>query len=111
MVHIRWDCRKMLENGLPAWAATVGEEIVTVSAFVEAVTSFDNRLIQEMGERVVAARSHWPRPEVAIDLDALEREQNDRSGWLANALHKHSEDTDWETVLSALTKIEKEMGV
>ncbi len=82
-VHIRWDNREAVLGGKPVWAAVEGEGTMPAGAFLQEVRSFDARFMGTMAEQVSAVRNCWSRPEVAVDVGALEREQFDRSRWLA----------------------------
>ncbi len=105
--HLKWDNRDVLDDGVIVWAATFGEITMPVAAFIEEVMSFHERLMAAMAERVNAVLSGALRPEIAIDLDWLVKEQEDRSTWLQNTLTMRRQNQNWEEVRAAISTIER----
>ncbi|MEO7719658.1 MAG: DUF5984 family protein [Capsulimonas sp.] len=105
-VHIRWDCRNILLDGIEVWEARSGEVAMSKSEFVNAVKSFDERLIGEMGKRIEEIKSSWSRPEVIVDVESLEQEQNYRATIGENALGRTHRDYEWDQVRAAMAMIE-----
>lgn len=110
-LHITWDNRDCQEEGLPIWSTQQGQFTMPLAHFIDEVRSFDTRLIAAMAERVQAARADWPFPHVAIDLDGLEREHQDRATWLDQAFARaRLQHTDWDAVIAAMDAIDENMG-
>lgn len=85
-IHIRWDNRDVISDGLLVWEARHGECILPVSVFLSAVESFNDRFLFEMEERVNAIERTWPRTDVEIDVASLVRDQVYRMGLLKPAI-------------------------
>ena len=107
--HIRWDNRDcLLDNGIPKWQAMLGELTMPAAQFVDELTSFDARLLAAMADRIESIKQGWSRPEIAIDVAQLDREQRERSTWLPAALAR-PEDVDWDDVRRAMDRIRVEV--
>lgn len=111
-LHVRWDNRQVAVDGRPVWTALEGEVTLPVSEFVAAVTAFDHRLLVEMEGRVEALTAS-PLPDVDINLEALRREQHDRSGWRAAALRPEATQprakANWDEVRVALQVLDQHL--
>jgi hypothetical protein len=109
-LFVRWDNRGLLIDDIPVWQAQFGEISLPVAQFVQQMTAFTDRFIAAMEDRVAAIRSHWGRPEIAIDCDGLDKEQRERSTWLTAALtHGPREYYDWDDVRAAMARIESDL--
>jgi hypothetical protein len=76
-LHLQWDNADVVDGGgRLVWSATQGAVVLPLETLLAEVRSFHERLMAEMGERVAEARGHWPRPDVAIDLDRLVHEHS-----------------------------------
>jgi len=107
-VHIEWDNRGIALDDIPAWEATAGMYSLPRGVFLAELTTFNTRLIGEMGERVAAAQRGWSRPEVALDVNGLAREHTDRAQWLVRhlAASANRAPTDWDAVYAAIAHVE-----
>lgn len=65
-----------------------------------------------MEERIQEAKRSWPRPDVALNFDELEEEQQVRSQWLAQSLERAASRavTDWDAVVDAMRTMDKLSG-
>ncbi len=108
---ISWFNNDCLMDDIPVWTATSGKVAMPLQSFLDEVRSFDQRLIEQMSERVNSVRLHWDRPEIKIDLDRLVQEQADRSVWLEHALEKSQQGppTLWGDVIDAIENLEKDL--
>lgn len=110
---IRWvnDCKVEETTGLPWSDVFVGQHTMPVAEFLEEVSSFHDRLISAMQERVNIARNSWPRPDVAIDAQRLLQEHQERIGSLERTL-KYAADTrqDWDAVREAVWEVVRLVG-
>ncbi len=109
-LHICWDNRNRVRDGQPVWTALLGEETMPIDTFLEEIHDFDTRFISAMAERITVAREHWPRPDILLDVDQLEREQRDRAGWLSRSLGRSAPppQAGWNRVLEAIAHIESD---
>ena len=105
--HLQWDNRGVNLNGLPVWEATYGEITLSVTAFIEEVKSFHERLMTAMAERVAVVCSGGLRSDIDINLDWLVQEQQDRSSWLNEALNRKPLERDWDKVREAISTVEQ----
>jgi len=106
-ITMRWNTDLRTPDGLPVWTAAPGTCTLPVPDFIDEVRSFDDRLMRSMGERVRSVKERWDRSGISIDVDNLEREQRDRSQWLAQSLQRAPglPATDWEQVVHAATRL------
>jgi hypothetical protein len=106
-VHVQWDNRDRMLDGLPAWAAARGDHSAPADDFVAAVKAFDARLISRMRDRIAIAQVEWARPDVALD-PGLDEEQLARSHRLAQRIGTVAtrEPTQWDAVFHAIARIE-----
>jgi hypothetical protein len=113
-IHLRWDNRDITVDGIPVWETEQGEFMVPVTDFLTAIHSFHDRLLSAMQERVQAIMQSWSRPEVQINIPHLQKEQQDRSTWLENALtplrRERSQDYSWGEVREAIATISAKIG-
>lgn len=112
-LHLRWDNRGIVVDDIPVWEAQHGEARVPVPEFLAEVESFNERLLAGMGRRVESVHTAWPHPDIAIDLPALEREQQDRAEFLAPALHPWAWEVrrafSWDQVRAAISAIDRQL--
>lgn len=114
-IHCLWDSRNtQLANGLFAWEAVYGTKAISVQTFIEAVTSFNNRFISAMTERVNIVQTFWSRTEIAVDLDRLVHDHDQRSQYFAKRMAEIPNRTkttrEWESILAAIAGIENDSG-
>lgn len=102
-VYIAWDNRGFSSGEAPAWSAQAGSIALQRPMFEVQVHSFHARLMQEMAERVEAVVGGALDPAIAIDLDQLAREQEQRGRALEAALARRSPSTDWTRVYQAIS--------
>ena len=105
--YLKWDKRDVVDDGIPVWAATFGEITIPTAAFLAEVASFLERLMAAMSERVDAVRSGALRPDIAVNMDWLVKEQEDRATWLHNTLTIRRQNQDWNEVREAIGAIER----
>ncbi len=106
-IHLHWDNRECVLDGLPAWEATVGSYAIPVADFFEEVQDFDTRFLARMHDRITIAQAEWSRPDVSLDSD-LNQEQRVRTQWLSRNLQADigRVSTDWNAVRIAIARIE-----
>jgi hypothetical protein len=106
-VVIHWDNREIRVDDRPVWTAGVGSIALPLDVFIDEVRSFDRRLIYAMQERIAAIQQQWSRPDIALDVPALLREQQDRATWMERTLEqaRHRPPTAWQDVLEIIERV------
>jgi hypothetical protein len=104
-VHVEWDNRAKLFQGVPAWSAAQGSFSVPRQQFANDVLAFHDRLMQAMAERVRAAAAGAFPPEVSVDIAALTREHDARASLSAKNFGPPPVPTDWNAVRRAIQAI------
>lgn len=107
LVHIEWDNRSKLVDGVPAWSALCGSHSLPRDEFVREVKSFHTRLMEEMGERVKQVVAGALPPEVRVDLPNLQREHEKRRLLWEGMFAGPATPTDWKATYEALLEIEQ----
>lgn len=51
-VHIQWDNRSLMLEGLPVWDAQFGEHRMPMAEFIHELRAFDARFIRRMQDRM-----------------------------------------------------------
>lgn len=108
-IHCYWDNQGQDIEGIPAWATQRGKIQFTPTQFLEEVHTFNARLLAAMAERIQQVKNSGLRADIAIDIAALEKEQQDRSQWLARRLQQATTRaaTPWNDILDAQRLVEK----
>lgn len=96
-VHIEWDNRTQLFNGLPAWTAGHGQYVLSRADFVAELRSFHEALLQHMADRLHQLADQWPAAG-HLDREPLQAEQQERSVRLQRAL-QCAEASDWTSIV------------
>ena len=109
-IHIGWDNRDRLFNGIPAWEAQIGQISLPIADFLADLRAFDQQLMTRMAKRVAAAPHYWTDPHFARDLVSLQREHLQRAKMLEETFRavRQKEPTDWKRVLSSIARIEED---
>ncbi|GAA0766180.1 DUF5984 family protein [Ideonella azotifigens] len=105
MVHIEWDNREKLFDGLGAWSALFGNYSLARSDFVAECISFHERLMSSMAERVGRVAAGALSPEIHVDLEGLHREHQMRMRLSEVQFGELPSPTDWQAVRQALKAI------
>lgn len=85
-VHIRWDNRDCVIEGIPVWSAHHGIYRMPVETFLKEVHSFHERFMKAMEKRVETIVANNGIHSVDVDLKQLIKEQEERKQWLVEAL-------------------------
>jgi hypothetical protein len=95
-------------KGIPIYTAQ-DKRLFTlpVTEFIEAMTDFNNRLMDAMQERIEQVIAGGLRDGITCDILALQRAHEDRKTWWANCL-EHPYTTDWEGVNDALHTLKQD---
>jgi hypothetical protein len=97
-IHVEWDGRGQMLEGLPAWMCPAGHACASLDQFREALKMFHDDFTGQMSDRVASIGAGWKRPEVRIDIEELHRSQNYREKQLGIALSREPATTDWDAV-------------
>lgn len=106
VVHVEWDNRERLHNGVAAWSARAGAYQLPRAAFVGELRAFHEALMTQMGQRVQDVLSGGLPSAVAIDKPGLEAEHVRRQRTIEKALAAPAP-TDWPAVATAISEIER----
>jgi hypothetical protein len=106
-IHIQWDNRYRVLEGVLAWDAILGQTTMPVAKFLDEVRAFHDRFIGQMADRIAIAQGEWSRPDVMLDPD-VGRQQVARSHYLQRCLEAGTarEPGDWDRVFGAIASIE-----
>lgn len=89
------------------WSSPSGDTTISMKAFRDELLTFNARLLAEMHQRIDAVEQSWNRPDVAIDVRELRREQTYRSQMLERSFaDSRKRETAWDAALAALTELE-----
>lgn len=106
-VHMQWDNRDRMLDGLPLWEATMGHYTLSPAAFHDAIGDFNERFLRRMADRVAIGQAEWARPEVTLDPH-LEETQFTNAHWAQGCLTASApqEQDDWDLALTSIARIE-----
>lgn len=107
-VHIEWDNRDRLVDGVQAWSASCGAYCLSREQFIAEVRSFHERLMQQMAERIQQVVDGALPAEVRVDLPGLQREHVKRSELAEITFLSSHTPTDWKAVEAARQVLEQE---
>lgn len=105
MVHIEWDNRDKLFEGVQAWSAVQGAFALPREQFVSEIQSFHSRLMEQMTVRVDQVLAGALSPEIQIDLVGLQREHAFRSLPIDRTITRSMLPTDWRRVHEAIQEV------
>jgi hypothetical protein len=106
-VHLQWDNRDRMLDGLPWWEATTGDHTLPPGAFYDVIGSFNERFMRRMADRVAIAQGEWARPEVTLVPHVAETHVGSKR-WAQKQLAASvpQEPDDWGLVLAAIAGIQ-----
>lgn len=108
-ITLEWNNSEKKIHDIPAWSTEKWRFTLSREQYLQEVKSFHDRFITAMGERIAAVARNWQNPEIEIDTDALQNEHQFREQQVNDeTLHIQTE-TDWETVMQAIERIDSEM--
>lgn len=102
-VHVQWDNRRKLLNGKEAWSARYGTLTFAKDHFLKEVSSFHERLMASMEDRVRRVLDGALGNSVKIDLPELQREQDVRSQPIK--LKYELPETNWTRIRQATSAV------
>jgi hypothetical protein len=106
-VHVQWDNRDRVLDGLPLWEATAGHHAMSPADLREAIVDFNTRFLRRMADRVAIAQAEWTRPEVALAPTLSEAHlQNARWAEQCLAAVAPREPDDWDRTFAGIASIE-----
>lgn len=105
-VVVRWRQRSGPSG---VWETPNGEFVIEAAAFQAAAHEFLDEVTAQMEERVSnIARCGWDRADCTLDIDALVREQEQRTAWVEEVKIRQV-NTDWDSTRVALDFLRQEM--
>jgi hypothetical protein len=105
MVHIEWNNRDKLLEGVQAWSAVQGAFALPREQFVSEIQSFHSRLMEQMTVRVEQVLAGALSPEIQIDLVGLQREHEFRSLPIDRTIARSMQPIDWRRVHEAIQEV------
>jgi hypothetical protein len=109
-LHVHWKSMPG-ESETPAWSSPNGRAATNANAFREELVKFDRELIAAMESRVSEIERNWSRPEIAIDIGGLRREQADRALTLQRAFERpRYRQPSWDEIVEAVVAVDKRIG-
>lgn len=106
-VHIEWDNRNKMEEGVHAWSAILGTFSLPRAQFIVEIQSFHSRLMEQMSERVKSVAAGALNPDISVDLPGLRREHEFRCLSLDRTRATSIPATDWRAVHEAIQEVER----
>lgn len=108
ILHLNWNtCNKHIEDILN-WVETSGEVKMTRTAFLQAMTEFQDSLLTELAQRIMELLQLE-----LIDTQGYERLKEQIEVWreqFNDAMTKKIDDTDWRATLDAIKTLEPLIG-
>jgi hypothetical protein len=101
-IRVRWDARRLDDNGVQIWSSSVGEHEMSIVTLLDEVRSFHDRLMTQMWKRIETVNEVYASLDPAVDVPALRREHVSREGALRAAQAGANASTDWDQVRRAL---------
>lgn len=105
-IHIKWENREIVAEGVPVRGALRGGALLTRERFIDEIEDFSTRLCDAMEARVHQVRQGVLGPHVRVDIDSLVREQGMRRQQLAHELANPRYMEDWAAVAAAIEKLD-----
>ena len=109
-MHLGWDNRHRLLNGIPLWEARTGQVSLPLATFFTEITMFHHHFIHRMAERVETAHTYWTDSSFLPHIRSLQQVQHQKAPVLEDTLQEVDKrrQTDWHHVLAALASIEND---
>jgi hypothetical protein len=106
-VHLQWDNRDRMLDGLPLWEATTGHHTLPPAVFHDAIGDFNKRFMRRMADRVAIAQGGWARPEVTLAPHLAEAHLAN-ADWAQGRLAARApqEPDDWDLAFAGIARIE-----
>ena len=105
MVHIEWDNRDKLFEGVQTWSAVQGAYALPREQFVSEIQSFHSRLMEQMAVRVDLVLAGALSSDIQIDLPGLQEEHEFRSLPIDRTIARSLQPTDWQRVHEAIQEV------
>ena len=105
-MHIVWDNRALLLDGVPVWGAQAGQIDLPLKDFLTEVQAFDQQFLKLMTQRIVQAQGS----KYMEDIFFLRQDQQQKEHALENALRKaeHRSQSDWHPILNAIAAVDND---
>ena len=109
-IHIQWDNRGRVIDGMPAWAAQLGVHALPVADFLGESRDFADRLLGAMDARITGIASGAMRPQVAVDVAFLRQQHENWRVEFDSYFARRAPDVPWDETVSALRKVAARAG-
>jgi hypothetical protein len=109
-IHIDWDNRRAVVDGIPVWTATQGTHVLPVDSFRSECRSFAERLLESMDARISSIESGSSRPRVPVDTVSLRDQQRTWRDELASYFRDYEPDVAWDRAEAAVRALAETAG-
>ncbi len=109
-VHVHWDNRRGVVDGIPVWADQYGMAVMPVHSFVEECRGFADRLLGQMQLRVDDIASGMAKPQVPVDVAALRRQHETWRVEFDSYFKQYEPDIPWDQADVAIRSIATRIG-
>ncbi|HEV7238920.1 MAG TPA: DUF5984 family protein [Thermoanaerobaculia bacterium] len=110
-VHIHWDNREKLVDGLPVWTARQGVHVLPVETFLAESRDFATRLLTAMDERIAGIEAGTMRPQVGVSVPSLRQQHETWRSEYASYFEEYEPDIPWDETEAALHTIAEKSGI
>ncbi len=106
-VHVQWDNRDAVEEGVPVWQAGAGHYTIAKDAFFEDLKAFHRSFMAGMANRIDAASQLPADRGVVVDTPALFAEQRERTALLDMAVSRSPKRSSatWQEIADVVARI------
>lgn len=105
MINFVWDNKDVKISGLLAWSSERGRFSLTKKEFLEEIQLFNDRFINQMGDRVKWVRNNWNDSAKYNNFKSLKQEHEIRSSYLSEKLTKPINNENFDAVFQAIEKM------
>ena len=110
-LHIHWDNRERLIDGIPVWTAHYGVHVLPVGSFLDECRNFANRLLDTMDDRIDEIETKAVRPQIEVDARSLRQQHATWRDEFASYFNEYKPDLPWSETQSALRALAEKRGV
>lgn len=110
-VHMHWDNRERLVDGVPVWTAPHGVHVLPVESFLEESRDFVTRLLAAMDERIAEIEAGTLRPRVEVSVASLRQQHESWRAEYAAYFNECEPDIPWNETEDALRTIAQKSGI
>lgn len=110
-LHIRWNNRKKLIEGMEVWESSYGSQEMSVDEFSSACRDFSQRLLGEMEERISRIETGDSHPQVAVSINSLREQHTEWRKEFDSYFYPKQPDLPWDEAEKDIRKIAAIAGI